>query len=80
MGNIIEYIVNCSCIAKRAKYPDPYEFQFDGSRAIADNQLLFESNEIRTSKYTLITFLPSTPPLIQRRFCCSSKDWRMYTS
>jgi hypothetical protein len=32
MGNLIEYIVNCSCIEKKARYPDPYEFTFDGSR------------------------------------------------
>jgi hypothetical protein len=41
MGSAIEYMVNCSCLSKRAKYPDPYEFKFDSNRNIPENKLLF---------------------------------------
>jgi hypothetical protein len=60
MGNTIEYIINCSCFSKQAKYPNPYQFDFDGNQTNNPNARLFESNEIRTSKYTIFTFLPST--------------------
>lgn len=69
MDSAIESVVNCGCFSKRAKYPDPYEFAFEGGRASGAGQtaVAFESNEIRTSKYTVLTFLPSTSGGTQRR-------------
>lgn len=60
MGTLIEKLANCSCIERKAKYPTPYSFEFEGGKPLPSNKLEFESNEIETSKYTLITFLPST--------------------
>lgn len=62
----MEYVVNCSCFSKQARFPDPYSFSFDGTAASPPEGHLFESNEIRTSKYTLLTFLPSTFPTTKR--------------
>ena len=67
MESAIEYVVNCSCFAKRARFPDPYSFSFDGTASYPPEGHLFESNEIRTSKYTLLTFLPSTLFSTKRR-------------
>jgi hypothetical protein len=41
MESAMEYVVNCSCFSKRALFPDPYRFSFDGSRATASDPHLF---------------------------------------
>ncbi len=42
MESAVEYIVNCSCLAKRAKYPDPYQFSFSGGgESLAEKRELF---------------------------------------
>jgi len=74
MGSAIEYIANCKCIPNRPVYPDPYRFNFSGQTAYPENTKLFESNRIRTTKYTLFAFLPSTSHHKQRHFFSSSKD------
>jgi hypothetical protein len=34
MDSAMEYVVNCACFARRAKYPDPYQFPFDGGAGV----------------------------------------------
>jgi hypothetical protein len=60
MGTLIDQLVNCPCLDQKAKYPSPYSFDFDGGQVLPRNQIDFESNSIETSKYTVLTFLPST--------------------
>ena len=60
MGSAIEYVANCGCIPNRPKYPTPYAFGFNGRDPPAENGELFEMTHIRTTKYTVVTFLPSS--------------------
>lgn len=80
MGHALTYVANCSCIEEKSKYPSPYRFSFDGMKEDPHNRELFESNEIKTSKYTWYTFLPSKAAPTQRPCCCSSTAWPTSTS
>ena len=46
------------CCSGKAKYPTPYEFKIDTQQLPAQNKIEFESNFVRTSKYTIFSFLP----------------------
>ena len=56
----LEKIYNCICCISKHKFPDPYNFTFSGYDAVGENQRNFESNYVKTSKYTWYSFLPST--------------------
>jgi len=40
-------------------FPIPYDFSFGGGDNLNQNQISFESNYVKTSKYTWYNFLPS---------------------
>ncbi len=48
------------------KYPTPYRFDFNGRDMTPENQQLFQSNYVRTSKYTLLSFFPSKSHILSR--------------
>lgn len=47
------------CCDPRPEFPLPYSFSFGGGSTSINGQL-FQSNEIKTTKYNLLNFLPST--------------------
>ena len=55
------------CCSNERLFPDPYNFHFGSAEDLPANELLFETNFVRTSKYRWYTFLPSTPFSTQNR-------------
>ena len=53
-----ECLYNFICCNSTALYPDPYDFQFNGYSVTVENEEKFESNFVKTSKYTWYSFLP----------------------
>lgn len=68
------------CCENRATYPDPYDFSFNGQDFTPENKDLFESNFVRTTKYSLLSFLPSKPTPMQKPRFSSSEGSATCTS
>lgn len=47
------------CCGTELKIPSPYQFAFTGTGITEENKHIFESNAVKTSKYNLLTFVPS---------------------
>lgn len=41
MTNPLSSLLSCACCSNRPKFPDPYQFSFDGGKQLPDNKLLF---------------------------------------
>lgn len=54
--DLLKKFYECICCIQNAKYPRPYEFEFDSQNPPARNYIEFESNFVRTSKYTWYDF------------------------
>ena len=60
MASFGEKVRKVLCCERDPKYPVPYQFNFNGGDITPENQNLFETNFVRTSKYSPLSFLPST--------------------
>lgn len=72
---------NCcfQCFNSKPLAPDPYAFKFSSQGQTPENANRFESNKVRTSKYTLFSFLPRKHTVTQWPSWHSSRDWLMST-
>lgn len=61
-------VYECFCCISRPVFPSPYDFEFSGRDALHQNTIKFESNFVKTSKYTWYSFLPSTQKLTQNPY------------
>ena len=55
--------LKCVTCTDEAKFPNPYNFEFGNKESWRASRVAFESNFVKTSKYTWYDFLPSMPPI-----------------
>lgn len=63
-------VYSCVCCDPRPTFPDPYSFHFSATASAEEphsRASLFQSNEIRTTKYNVLNFFPSNRSSIKNQ-------------